>query len=83
MDVPIVNVKEKEHGLEVVVHQQDDDSDASTEECKINGYIRTLTVANLTLSEDGAHLGVGRHSSAARASQRPEKNCHFPNMHKN
>ena len=51
---------ETDDGLEVAVHQQDDDSDASAKACKINGYIRTLAVTNLTPSEDRARLGVVR-----------------------
>jgi len=46
----------EEDGLEVTVHQHDDDSDASPEECEFNGCIRTLT--DLTPSYDRAHLGV-------------------------
>ena len=55
MEVPI------EYGLEVAVQQHDDDdSDAFTEECEFNGYIRTLVVIDLTPSYDRAHLGVVR-----------------------
>jgi len=35
---------EEEDGLEVVVHQQNDDSNASAEECEFNDCIRTLAV---------------------------------------
>jgi len=37
-----VPIKEEEDGLEVIVYQQDDDSDASAENCEFNGCIRTL-----------------------------------------
>jgi len=40
---------EEEDDVEVTVHQQDDDSDASAEECEFNGCIRTVKVMNLTL----------------------------------
>ena len=50
----------KEDSLELVVHQLDDDSDASVEECEFNSCIRTLTVTKLTPSEDRAQLGVVR-----------------------
>ena len=40
MEVPIET--ENEDGLEVVVHHQDDDSDASAEDCEFNGCIRTV-----------------------------------------
>jgi len=62
MEVPIEDVEE-ENGLEVVVHQQDD-SDASTEECEFNGCIRTLRVTDLTSSYYSAQLGVARCSLA-------------------
>ena len=38
----------EEDGLEVTVHQQDDNSDASNEESEFNGCIRILAVTNLT-----------------------------------
>jgi len=50
----------QENGLEVTVHQQDDDSDVFGEECEFNGCIRTLAVTNLTPSEDSAQLRVVR-----------------------
>jgi len=50
----------EEEALEVAVYQQDDDSDASAEECEFNGCIRTLTVTDLTSSYDRAQLGVLR-----------------------
>ena len=45
MEIPI-DVK-KEDGLELIVHQQHDDSDASAEKCECNDSIRTLAVTNL------------------------------------
>ena len=50
----------KEDGLEVVVHQQDDDSDTSADNRKFNSSIRTLASTDLTLSYDRAHLRVVR-----------------------
>ena len=47
MEVRIEDVEEK-NGLEMIVHQQDNDSDASAKECEFNGCIRTVRVANLT-----------------------------------
>ena len=44
----------------MTVHEHDNDSDASAEDGKFNGYIRTLAVMNLTPSEDIAQLGVVR-----------------------
>ena len=55
--VPIEDVEE---GLEVVVHHQDVDSDASAEACEFNSCIRTLIVMNLAPSEDRAQLRVVR-----------------------
>ena len=51
---------EKEDDLEVVVHQQEGDSDAFAEECEFNGYIRTAGVTNITPSVDKAQFGVVR-----------------------
>jgi len=73
----------KEDGLEVAVHQQDEDSNAFAEEYESNGCIRTFTMTNVTPSEDRAQLGVVRRTIAARASQRSEKNKHILNMYKN
>jgi len=50
----------EEDGLEVIVHQQDNDSNASVEECKFNDCIRTLGVTHLTPSYDRAQLEVLR-----------------------
>ena len=58
MKVLIEDIKEEEDGLELVVHRQDDDSDASAEECEFNGCIRTLAVTNLTPREDRVRLRV-------------------------
>ena len=41
MEFPIEDVEE-EGDIEVVVHQQDDDSNTSVEEYEFNGYIRTV-----------------------------------------
>ena len=49
----------EEDGLKVVVHEQNDDSDASAEDHEFNGCIRTIASINLTLSNDRVHLGVG------------------------
>ena len=59
MEVPIEDVEE-EGDIKVVVHQQDDDSDASVEEYEFNGCIRTVRETNLTSSLDKAQLGVVR-----------------------
>ena len=56
MEVLIEDVEEE--SLDVVVHKQDDDSDASAKERELNGYIRILAVTGLTPSYDRAHLGV-------------------------
>jgi len=50
--VPIEDVEED--GLEVAVHQHDDDLDGFVEECEceFNSCIRTLTVTDLTSSYD-------------------------------
>ena len=58
MKVPIEDIEEEEDAIEVIVHQQKDDSDASDEECEFNGCIRTVRVTNLTPSVDRAQLGV-------------------------
>ena len=58
MEVHIEDVEEKD--VEVIVHQQDDDSDASVEECEFNGCIRTVWLMNLTPSVERAQLGVIR-----------------------
>jgi len=55
-----IEVEEKDDGLEVVVKQHDDDSNASVEECEFSGCIRTLTETNLTPSEDRVQLIVVR-----------------------
>ena len=59
MKVPIKDLEEK-GDVKVVMHQQDDDLDASVEEYKYNGCIRTMGETNLTLSLDQARLGVVR-----------------------
>ena len=48
----------KEDDVEVLVHQQDDDSDVFVEEYGFNSCIRTMRVTNLTLSVDRAQLIV-------------------------
>ena len=53
VEVLIENI-EKEDDVEMVMHQQDDDSDASVEEYKFNGCIRTVQVTNLISSVDQA-----------------------------
>ena len=45
-----VLIEDVEQDLEVTMHQQDNDSDVSAEECECNGYIRTLAVTGLTPS---------------------------------
>ena len=50
----------EEDSLELVVHQQDDDSDASAKEREFNGCIRTMKVTNLTPNADRAQLRVVR-----------------------
>ena len=57
MEIPIEDV-EKEDDIEVIMHQQDDHSDASAEEYEFNGCIRTVKVTNLIPSVDRAQLGV-------------------------
>ena len=47
--VPVEDIEEEDDG-EVIVHQQDDDSDASVEEYEFNRCIRTVEATNLTLS---------------------------------
>ena len=42
----------------MVVHQQDDDSDTSVEECEFNHCFRIFVVTDLTPSYDRAQLGV-------------------------
>jgi len=42
----------------VVVHQQDNNSDASAEYCEFHGCIRILALTDLTPNYDRAHLGV-------------------------
>jgi len=44
----------------VIVHQQDDDLDASVEEYEFNGCIRTVGETNLTPNLDQTQLGVVR-----------------------
>ena len=58
MKIPIEDVKKD--GLEVIVHQQDDDSDAFAEDCEFNSCTKTLAVTGLTPSYDRAHLEVVR-----------------------
>jgi len=58
--VPIEDIEEEEDAIEVIVHQQKDDSDASDEECEFNGCIRNVKVMNLTPSVDRARLGAVR-----------------------
>jgi len=48
----------EENGLEVTVHQHDNDSDAFAEDREFNGCIRTLAIIDLTPTYDRAHLGV-------------------------
>ena len=55
---------EEEDNLEVVVHQKDDDSDASVEECEFNGCIRAVGATDLTSNVDEAQLGVARFTLA-------------------
>jgi len=49
---------EEEDDLKVIVHQQEDDSDASAEECEFNDCIRTVGVTNITPSVDKTQLEV-------------------------
>ena len=73
MKVPIKNVKEDD--LEVAVHQQDDDSNASAEESKFNGCIKTLRVTQLR---------VVRYTLAQHEQVNDwRKNCHFQTCTKN
>ena len=60
MEVPIEDIEEEGDDVEVIMHQQDDESDASAEECKFNSRIRTAKVMNLTPSVDRARLRVVR-----------------------
>ena len=62
MDVPIKDVEEDD--LEVAVHRQDDDSNASAEDHEFSGYIRTLASTDLSFSNDRIHLGIVRCTSA-------------------
>ena len=50
VEVPIEDIEEGDD-VEVIVHQQNDESDASVEECKFNSCIRTAKVMNLTPSQ--------------------------------
>jgi len=50
VEVPIEDIEEEEGDVEVTVHQQVDDSNASVEEYEFYGCIRTVKVTNLTLS---------------------------------
>ena len=62
MEVPIED-SEKEDGLEIVVHQQDDDLNASAEDREFTGCTRNLTSTDLTPSNDRIHLGIIRSNS--------------------
>jgi len=59
VEVPIEDIEEEDDG-EVVVHQQDDDLDASVEEYEFNGCIRTVEVTGLPPSIGQNQLGVVR-----------------------
>jgi len=59
VEVPIEDIEE-EGDVEVVVHQQDNDLDASVKQYKFNGCIRTVGETNLTPSLDQAQIGVVR-----------------------
>ena len=48
----------REDDGEEVVHQQDDDSDASVEEYEFNGCIRTVEMTSLPPSVARTQLGV-------------------------
>ena len=50
VEVPTEECEQKEDGLEMVVHQQDNDLDASTENREFSGCIRTLPSTDLALS---------------------------------
>jgi len=58
VEVPIEGIEE-EGDVEVIVHQQDNDSDASVEN-EFNGCIKTVRETNLTPSLDQTQLGVVR-----------------------
>jgi len=58
--VPIEVIQEEEDEGEVVVHQQDDDSDASVKEYEFNRCIRTVKMTNLYPNINRALLGVVR-----------------------
>ena len=58
-EVLIEDVAE-EGDIEMVVHQQGDDSDVSVEEYEFNGCIRIVGETNLTPNLDQAQLGVVR-----------------------
>ena len=53
----IEDIKEEDDG-EVVVHQQDNDSDVSAEEYEFNGCIKTVKVTSLPPSVGRTQLGV-------------------------
>ena len=50
MKVLIEDIEEEENDGEVLVHQQDDDSDASVEEYEFKWCIRTVKVTSLLSS---------------------------------
>ena len=60
MKVPIEDIEEKEDDGEVIVHQQDDDLDASVKEYEFKWCIRTVKVMGLPPSVSRAQLGVIR-----------------------
>jgi len=49
---------EEEEDVEITVHQQDNDLDASVEEYEFSGCIRIMKVTNLTPTVGRAPLGV-------------------------
>ena len=60
MKVCIEDIEEKEDDGEVIVHQQDYNSDASVEEYEFNGCIRTVKMTSLPPSVGRTQLGVVR-----------------------
>ena len=58
--VPIEDIEEEEDNIEVIVHQHDDDSNVSAEECEFNGCIRIVKMTNLTPSVERTRLVVVR-----------------------
>jgi len=63
VEVLIEDVEEKD-GMEVIIHRQDDDLDASANEHEFNGCVGTLASTDLTLCYDIAHLRGVRYISA-------------------